>query len=267
MILRKRWIALLLIGTAMLAGCSRKEKNEASDTLILAEEIQEKYDPEPAVYAKGEEPGTGYALTNAVKPETGYALANEVKPETGYASANEPRPETGYAPANEPRPEHKTCVWGEGIVERESTCRVEGVMLFTCTVCGEQKREAIPVIPHNMEIGWYGKPATCTRGGYQVLVCTGCGLVDESVCGSVPPLEHELEAVKLQQGNCQEDTIIEYCCTRCGQQIGYDRYRETGLHDWVWKEVTVWDENQFSFIRKKIRVCSRCGAALAEELS
>ncbi len=73
-------------------------------------------------------------------------------------------------------------VWNEGVQTKAPTCNEEGSTLFTCTVCGATKTEAIAIDPNNHS--GYGMhienaaPATCTEAGYTGdAVCNGCGAV------------------------------------------------------------------------------------------
>lgn len=55
--------------------------------------------------------------------------------------------------------------WNDGVVTKASTCKEEGNKTYTCTVCGETRTQAVPVLnEHNFEV----------QNGKNV--CTICGL-------------------------------------------------------------------------------------------
>lgn len=115
---------------------------------------------------------------------------------------------------------------------------------------------------HKMEVLWYGEPPSCTQGGYRIEMCSECDWVDDMGSGSVPPLEHELTAEELHHGNCVEDTIIVYICKNCNEQIKYERHPEQEEHKWIYKTITVWDEESRSFREERICCCERCDTVL-----
>ncbi|MCL1982151.1 MAG: InlB B-repeat-containing protein, partial [Clostridiales bacterium] len=59
--------------------------------------------------------------------------------------------------------------WDAGVATTPATCEGDGVMLFTCTVCGETKTETIPAIGHAWTVTVV--PPTCTEDGYTSHVC------------------------------------------------------------------------------------------------
>ena len=68
-------------------------------------------------------------------------------------------------------PGHK---WDNGTVTTNPGCESEGVMTYTCTVCGDTYTEAIPAAGHNYE-SVVTTPATCTADGVKTITCTVCG--------------------------------------------------------------------------------------------
>ncbi|MBR1811283.1 MAG: amidase domain-containing protein [Clostridia bacterium] len=73
-------------------------------------------------------------------------------------------------------------VWDNGVVTKVATCKEQGSKLYTCTVCGAAKTEAIAIDPENhADYGTHienDKDATCLKKGYTGdTVCNGCGEV------------------------------------------------------------------------------------------
>ena len=196
-------------------------------------------------------------------------------------------------------PAHTSCSWDGGRIVREPNCVSEGQRVYTCTVCGNERTESVPAAGHHyvtektdptctepgriktycsvcgsveseeqghaatghsMTVQWFGEPPTCTRGGYQTSVCSKCGWVDANACGDVPPLGHENIGTETQHGNCVDDTIIVYTCSRCGEQTGFERHNEPDEHKWVWKEDLIWNDEIGELVTVKVECCERCNA-------
>ena len=111
---------------------------------------------------------------------------------------------------------------------------------------------------HKLQIQWYGEEPDCMQGSYRIVSCVECGWIDEEACGSVPALEHIPVAEEIKHGNCREETIVAYICTRCREEVGYERYIESEEHSWVKKQAEIWDEEKFAFVSSVIECCERC---------
>ena len=48
--------------------------------------------------------------------------------------------------------EKNVCVWNDGVVTQKPTYTKQGVQVFTCTVCGFEKMEKLPVLPVKTEV-------------------------------------------------------------------------------------------------------------------
>ena len=58
-------------------------------------------------------------------------------------------------------------------VTKEATCTKEGKRQRTCTVCGEEEKESIPVIPHSFGEWEVTREATCIKEGKRERVRKG----------------------------------------------------------------------------------------------
>ena len=68
-------------------------------------------------------------------------------------------------------------VWDNGTVTKAAACTEDGVLTYTCTVCGASKTEVIPAAGHDTELRGV-KSTTCTEDGFTGdLVCKSCGTV------------------------------------------------------------------------------------------
>ena len=67
--------------------------------------------------------------------------------------------------------------WGEGKVLSNPTCIKEGTMFYKCSICGEQKTEAIPPNGEHVYASetYYVKEPTSTTPGEACSLCTVCG--------------------------------------------------------------------------------------------
>ena len=107
--------------------------------------------------------------------------------------------------------------WDEGVVKTEPGCCEEGVMHYTCTVCGETKEENISPKGHQYEKTVIDP--TCTASGYDEYVCTVCGY--EYHDHFTAPLGHGATEVKNAKGaTCTEDGYTgDEVCTVCGEIV------------------------------------------------
>lgn len=64
--------------------------------------------------------------------------------------------------------------WDEWVVDTEPTCTTEGYQHTTCTTCGVEYSETIPVLGHD-DLRTETKDATCTEEGYRKEICGICG--------------------------------------------------------------------------------------------
>ena len=140
-------------------------------------------------------------------------------------------------------------------ITKPSTCTEEGIKTLTCTVCGDEKTEAIEKTDHTYEEE-ITKPSTCTEEGIKTLTCTVCGdektesiatiahteVTDAAeaascikegktegshcgVCGYVikaqqiiPKTEHTYEEEITKPSTCAEEGIKTLTCTVCGDE-------------------------------------------------
>ena len=65
--------------------------------------------------------------------------------------------------------------WDKGKVTKEATCKEKGEKTYTCSICGDTKKEAIAVKEHSWDKGKVTKEATCKEKGEKVYTCKVCG--------------------------------------------------------------------------------------------
>ncbi|MBQ6849227.1 MAG: hypothetical protein IJN76_04130 [Clostridia bacterium] len=121
----------------------------------------------------------------------------------------------------------------EGVQTSAPTCEGEGVMTYTCSVCGDSYTEAIEATGHNP-----GAAADCENAQ----TCTVCGAVLNAAlghdwadadcdtpktcnrCGATEgeALGHSYEGVQTSAPTCEGEGVMTYTCSVCG-----DSYTET----------------------------------------
>ena len=75
---------------------------------------------------------------------------------------------SGLKPLKRKSGEHK---WDEGKVTKKATCLKDGEKTYTCTRCGETKKEKVKAYgSHNWDEGNVTKKANCTEKGEKTVV-------------------------------------------------------------------------------------------------
>ena len=91
-------------------------------------------------------------------------------------------------------------------ITKPSTCAEEGIKTLTCTVCGDEKTEAIEKTDHTYEEE-ITKPSTCTEEGIKTLTCTVCG-------------DEKTESIATIAHTEVTDAAVSASCTRSGKTQG-----------------------------------------------
>lgn len=94
--------------------------------------------------------------------------------------------------------------WDEGVVTREATCSTNGIISYTCTVCGYVKQELTDKLAHTPSTDW------SSNGTYHYHKCEIC---DEAVDEHVHTWN---EGVVIEESTCSKKGSIQYACTVCG---------------------------------------------------
>ena len=144
----------------------------------------------------------------------------------------------------------------------EATCTSQGERLYTCSVCGDQKVEDVPMKDHRVSHSVF-KDATCTDPGYAFYTCMDCGtqysdelpalghdwIPEESVENSFALPEDaacpECSSVDFSSALDQEASTYTCTCNACGAQ-------------WLESAQVTHGYTAYS--------CSRCGARKTERL-
>ena len=101
--------------------------------------------------------------------------------------------------------------WDKGRVTKEPSCKEEGEILYTCSVCKETKVEALAKTDNHQWSEWTTttKP-TCSAEGKEVRKCKVCGATEERAIQTIP---HTVVKEADKAATCTEDGYKgrEYC--------------------------------------------------------
>lgn len=121
--------------------------------------------------------------------------------------------------------------WNAGVETTSATCTKAGVKTFTCTKCGYQKTEPIPVIAHKYEwkhdeTNHWQECSVChdiidkAEHTYASHKCEDTATCTKAGCGYVKPAgEHSWNAGEVTTpATCTTDGVKTYTCTECREK-------------------------------------------------
>ena len=133
-----------------------------------------------------------------------------------------------------------------------ATCTTDGIIIYTCSTCGDTYSETIPVTGHK-SVTDKAQMATCevdgkTEGSH----CSVCGeIIKEQEI--IPKLGHDYNISSTTPATCTTDGVITYTCSVCG-----DTYTEiipvTG-HNYIEEVITPTEKEQ----GYTLHTCTICG--------
>ena len=158
--------------------------------------------------------------------------------------------------------------WNEGKLV-EAGCLNEEAVEYTCTVCGEIKKESLGELAGSAlghkPIAVEDKVATCKEAGITGrTVCSVCGeIVNAGTEIPVDTSAHKLVVAKtLRAATCTISGIGKYACEICEADLGYKVISAT--HSWNDGEVT--KEANCGKVGEKTFTCTVCGETDVEEI-
>ena len=129
-------------------------------------------------------------------------------------------PGCGYKTTREVVPSAHS--YGSGVVTKAATQTEDGIITYTCTVCGKTKTESIPATGGTCVNGHtYGdwelvRSASCTTAGEQKAVCKVCGDVKTQ---TIPATGHSYgDYVTMKNSTCIEAGYKIRSCSKCGAE-------------------------------------------------
>lgn len=121
---------------------------------------------------------------------------------------------------------HTTHTWDSGTATTPATCTEDGVMTYTCTVCGETKTETIEATGHSWNGGVETKAATCTEEGVTTYTCSVC---NQTKTEPISITEHTYgELVSSAAATCGNNGHKSYYqCSVCEKYFDEDKVETT----------------------------------------
>ena len=126
--------------------------------------------------------------------------------------------------------------WSEGETTTQPTDTTNGVIKYTCIVCGETKEEGVPATSHNWDSGVVIAPS-CITGGYTVYTCTDDGCKMTYTNSFTYPTGHiYVDGTVTKRPTLDEFGEIEYKCVNDGcEEFKVERIRKTSYLENVFK--------------------------------
>ena len=118
---------------------------------------------------------------------------------------------------NDRKQDYGTHTFDEGKVTKEATYTQTGIKTYTCNICGYEKNEEIPVVPHNhsWDKGTVTKAATCTAKGVKTYKCTVCG---KTRTETIPAAGHSYNWKTTASATVFAPAKQVKVCDRCGSK-------------------------------------------------
>lgn len=158
-----------------------------------------------------------------------------------------------------PKTDH---TWDNGKVTTEATCEHTGVRTYTCSVCGETKKEEIPKTDHTYDDGTVTKKPTCIETGIKTYTCTVC---QKTKTEEIPATGHQHTEIRdKKEATCTETGYTgDTYCKDCGTKLSSGEVISKKAHDY---EVKDRQEPTCTTDGYVLSVCKACGDEKQEVL-
>ena len=114
--------------------------------------------------------------------------------------------------------------WDEGQVTKAATCKEEGILSYTCSLCSASKESVIPKAKkHIWDDGIVTTEPTCTTHGVKTYTCTICGETDERI---ISALDHIITLKTFYDENGVPAGVYFSCDRNCGAGYWQAAYNE-----------------------------------------
>ena len=145
--------------------------------------------------------------------------------------------------------------WDKGRVIKEPSCKEEGEILYTCSVCKGTKVEALAKTDNHQWGEWttITKP-TCSTKGKEIRTCKVCSKTEER---AIPTIPHTIVKEADKAATCTENGYEgrEYCSV-CNTTIKERTIIPATGHQWgAWRTTLA---KTCTTDGKEVRVCSKC---------
>ena len=145
--------------------------------------------------------------------------------------------------------------WDKGKVTKEPSCKEEGEILYTCSVCKGTKVEALAKTDNHQWGEWttITKP-TCSTKGKEIRTCKVCSKTEER---AIPTIPHTIVKEADKAATCTENGYEgrEYCSV-CNTTIKERTIIPATGHQWgAWRTTLA---KTCTTDGKEVRECSKC---------
>ena len=145
--------------------------------------------------------------------------------------------------------------WDKGKVTKEPSCKEEGEILYTCSVCKGTKVEALAKTDNHQWREWttITKP-TCSTKGKEIRTCKVCSKTEER---AIPTIPHTIVKEADKAATCTENGYEgrEYCSV-CNTTIKERTIIPATGHQWgAWRTTLA---KTCTTDGKEVRECSKC---------
>lgn len=145
--------------------------------------------------------------------------------------------------------------WDKGRVTKEPSCKEEGEILYTCSVCKGTKVEALAKTDNHQWGEWttITKP-TCSTKGKEIRTCKVCSKTEER---AIPTIPHTIVKEADKAATCTENGYEgrEYCSV-CNTTIKERTIIPATGHQWgAWRTTLA---KTCTTDGKEVRECSKC---------
>ena len=145
--------------------------------------------------------------------------------------------------------------WDKGRVTKEPSCKEEGEILYTCSICKGTKVEALAKTDNHQWGEWttITKP-TCSTKGKEIRTCKVCSKTEER---AIPTIPHTIVKESDKAATCTENGYEgrEYCSV-CNTTIKERTIIPATGHQWgAWRTTLA---KTCTTDGKEVRECSKC---------
>lgn len=152
----------------------------------------------------------------------------------------------------DPNHNHK---WDKGRVTKEPSCKEEGEILYTCSVCKGTKVEALAKTDNHQWGEWTtATKSTCSTKGKEIRTCKVCSKTEER---AIPTIPHTIIKEADKAATCTENGYEgrEYCSV-CNTTIKERTIIPATGHQWgAWRTTLA---KTCTTDGKEVRECSKC---------
>lgn len=137
---------------------------------------------------------------------------------------------------------------------KSATCTTEGVMTYTCSVCGDSYTKPIAKTSHNYSSEWTtDKAATCIAEGSKSHHCIYCG--DKKDITAIPKTDHTYSSKVTKAATCTDTGTETLTCTVCS--ASKTQSIPAKGHSFGAYKITVQPTTEKE--GTEVRTCSSCG--------